>query len=316
MKEGIIQKSAAAVTEEELRQINTFTRREFKAEELYVFSLVLCDNEIDRDFEKFSPAALKALGELFVGKPGLFDHEPKAALQAARIFSTKVEEVPGRKTKDGEAYCRLCARAYLPRTGENDALITEIESGIKKEVSVGCSVKKRTCGLCGKPAGECTHVRGKTYGGRLCWFLLEEPTDAYEWSFVAIPAQREAGVTKRFGPGEKQGCMTLARLKQAGFGDMQLTAEEVQTMQAELDGLEKLAEAGRRLREKQMRQVVQAAAVLYPGLKGETIRRSLAVLSLEELETVAESCRKTLRNSAQPQLAAAGTAQNNEDFLI
>ena len=87
MKEGIIQKIAAAVTEEELRQINTFTRREFKAEELYVFSLVLCDNEIDRDFEKFSPAALKALGELFVGKPGLFDHEPKATLQAARIFS-------------------------------------------------------------------------------------------------------------------------------------------------------------------------------------------------------------------------------------
>jgi hypothetical protein len=123
-------------------------------------------------------------------------------------------------------------------------------------------------------------------------------------------------VTKRFGPGEKQGSMTLARLKQAGFGEMQLTAEEVQTMQAELDGLEKLAEAGRRLREKQMRQVVQAAAVLYPGLEGETIRRSLAVLSPEELETVAESCRKTLRNSAQPQLAVAGTAQNNEDFLI
>jgi hypothetical protein len=40
------------------------------------------------------------------------------------------------------------------------------------------------------------------------------------------------------------------------------------------------------------------------------------VLSPEELEHVAESCRKTLRNSAQPQLAAAGTAQNNEDFLI
>ena len=49
MKEGQIQKSAA-VTDEELVQINRFTRREFKAEELYVFSLVLCDNEIDRDF--------------------------------------------------------------------------------------------------------------------------------------------------------------------------------------------------------------------------------------------------------------------------
>ena len=180
MKEGMIRKSAAAVTEEELQQINTFTRREFKAEELYVFGLVLCDNEIDRDHEKFTPAALQELGKLFVGKPGLFDHEPKAAMQAARIFSTKVEELPEKKTADGETYCRLTARAYLPRTGENEALITEIEGGIKKEVSVGCAVRKRTCCLCGRPAGECSHVRGKTYGGRLCWFRLEEPTDAYE----------------------------------------------------------------------------------------------------------------------------------------
>ena len=67
-----------------------------------------------------------------MGKPGLFDHEPKAALQTARIFSAGVEKVPGRKTRDGEDYCRLKARAYLPRTVENETLITEIESGIKK----------------------------------------------------------------------------------------------------------------------------------------------------------------------------------------
>ena len=101
MKEGQIQKSAA-VTGEELAQINRFTRREFKAEELYVFSLVLCDNEIDRDFEKFSPAALQTLGELFVGKPGLFDHEPAAALPTARSALAGVAEAAGRQVRRGE----------------------------------------------------------------------------------------------------------------------------------------------------------------------------------------------------------------------
>lgn len=28
--------------------------------------------------------------------------------------------------------------------------------------------------------------------------MLCEPTDAYEWSFVAVPAQKNAGVTKHF----------------------------------------------------------------------------------------------------------------------
>ena len=34
----------------------------------------LCDNEIDRDWERFSPETLKGLAPLFVGKSGIFDH--------------------------------------------------------------------------------------------------------------------------------------------------------------------------------------------------------------------------------------------------
>lgn len=314
MKEGQIQKSAA-VTDEELVQINRFTRREFKAEELYVFSLVLCDNEIDRDFEKFSPAALQTLGELFVGKPGLFDHEPKAALQTARIFSAGVEKVPGRKTRDGEDYCRLKARAYLPRTVENETLITEIESGIKKEVSVGCSVKKRTCCLCGRPAGECSHVPGRTYNGKLCWFLLEEPADAYEWSFVAVPAQREAGVTKGFAE-EEEGLRTLAELRKCR-GGLRLSPSDVAALQNELAGLEALAACGQRQQDRLVQQVIRTAAVLQPGLKAEIIRKSLAALTPEELETVADNCRRAMGQEPAPQLAAAPKKETaNRDFVI
>ena len=57
-----------AVTEEQLEQINRFARRELKAEEVYSFSVRLCDNEVDRDGERFPRRTLEELAELFVGQ--------------------------------------------------------------------------------------------------------------------------------------------------------------------------------------------------------------------------------------------------------
>ena len=50
------------------------------------------------------------------------------------------------------------AWAYMLRTEKNADLIAEIEGGIKKEVSVGCSVGRRVCSVCGEPVAE-SHVR-------------------------------------------------------------------------------------------------------------------------------------------------------------
>ena len=57
MKQAVIQKAAdTPATGEQLAKINRFSRRELSVEEVYVFSLLLCDNEVDRDYERF-PAA-------------------------------------------------------------------------------------------------------------------------------------------------------------------------------------------------------------------------------------------------------------------
>ena len=58
-----------------LDKINKFTRRPLKENEVYVFSVILCDNEVDRDCERFSDEALEALKSSFTGKTGIFDHE-------------------------------------------------------------------------------------------------------------------------------------------------------------------------------------------------------------------------------------------------
>ena len=201
-------------TRQELAAINQFAKTELTEDQVYAFSVKLCDNEVDRDFERFETGALEKLGELFLGKSGIFDHQWSARGQTARIYRTEVVRQPERVTAAGDEYCWLKAWAYLLRTAKNQDLIAEIEGGIKKEVSVGCSMARRVCSICGAEDG-CMHVRGQLYGDRLCFTELQEPVDAYEWSFVAVPAQREAGVLKRFG---QDGGEAVLLEKQAALG--------------------------------------------------------------------------------------------------
>ena len=166
--------------ERELEAVNRFAKTVLTEEQVYIFSVRLCDNEVDRDLERFAAEALETLGELFVGKSGIFDHQWSARGQTARIYRTEMVREPSRVTVAGDPYCWLKGWAYLLRTEKNADLIAEIEGGIKKEVSVGCSVARRVCSICGAEAGTCTHEKGRTYGEQLCFTELREPTDAYE----------------------------------------------------------------------------------------------------------------------------------------
>lgn len=191
---------SCTVGEEDLALINRLTKSPLQAEQVYVFAVRLCDNEVDRDYERFDEQALSALGDLFVGKSGIFDHQWSAGGQTARIYRTELVHESSIRTEAGDAYCYLKAWAYLLKSEKNRDLIDEIEAGIKKEVSIGCSVGRSVCSVCGAESGTCEHRKGQTYGGKLCYAELREPADAYEWSFVAVPAQRNAGVLrKQFG---------------------------------------------------------------------------------------------------------------------
>ena len=182
-----------------LEDINRLSRTPLTEAEVYAFSVRLCDNEVDRDGERFAPRTLEQLAPLFVGKSGIFDHNWSAQGQAARLYRTEVMAEPGRLTQAGDPYCWLKGYAYMVRTPDNQSLIAEIEGGIKKEVSVACSVEKAVCSICGAPRGEsCGHKPGEVYDGKLCYISLEEASDAYEFSFVAVPAQPRAGVVKGF----------------------------------------------------------------------------------------------------------------------
>ena len=206
MKNGIVLKNAAFDgAEDEMALVNSYACRELSAEEVYLFTVALCDNDVDRDYERFSLEALREMEKLFVGKTGILDHNPTANNQKARIISCKTERVEGRATAVGDPLYRLTARAYILRTDGNRELIEQIEAGIVKEVSVGCSMGSTVCSVCGNDMRSpmCEHHKGRVYDGTLCYGELREPRDAYEFSFVAVPAQRAAGVIKS-GVKEKQ----------------------------------------------------------------------------------------------------------------
>ncbi len=188
-----------ALAAEEVALINQYTLRDHTAEELFAFRTVACDNEIDRDNEAFTEGTLKEFADMFVGKTVLSNHRFSVEGQCARIYAGAVERVAGKVTSYGEPYAQLILRCYIPRTEAFAELIQLIETGIRKEVSVGCSVKKNTCSICGLPywSAECEHRVGMTYeDNKKCFIRLEEARDAYELSFAAVPIQPAAGVTK------------------------------------------------------------------------------------------------------------------------
>ena len=204
--------AATVNTAEELTALNAFAKTELTAEEVYIFSVLLCDNDIDRDFERFSNETLRELGELFTGATGICDHQWKSENQVARIDRTELICDTEKKTLTGEPYMFLKGYAYMLRAPENDLLIREIEGGIKRETSVGCAVAKSVCSICGGEISLCAHERGREYGGKLCYASLENAVDAYEWSFVAVPAQRNAGVMKAHSPETAEFDAGLGRL--------------------------------------------------------------------------------------------------------
>ncbi len=318
------------IAEKDLEEINRFTRSPLKAEELYTFSLILCDNEIDRDYERFSIDALETLASLFVGKTGIFDHDPKAGNQTARIYHTEVIQDRSRTTSAGEPYCMLTADAYMLRNPKHRELIAEIEAGIKKEISIGCSVHSAVCSICKKDMRRegCTHQKGKSYqvNGKqeTCHAILSDPTDAYEWSFVAIPAQKNAGVYKQYHFSSEQEqqpdlASTLTKLKGAA-GSLTFTQEETSLLRGRITALEKLAQAGEEYQKSLQREILGLNIRAGSEIPAKLIQGILKKLDLTELQELKQSLetRIAAHTSGISQLLPPerSTGQDNHFFKL
>ncbi len=317
MHSNTINKAAAAATApsavspEELRLINAYTRRELGEDEVYVFSLTLCDNDVDRDGERFSVESLFALEKLFVGKTGIFDHDPSAKNQAARIFACEVVHDPARKTAMGDAYFSLKARAYMPKTEENRALREMIDGGILKEVSVGCAVAHTLCSICGQEYITCTHRKGEVYGGKLCCGELTNPTDAYEWSFVAVPAQKQAGVTKA--KRKEKSMEDILKSLESKKG-APLSGADCEKLLGYINELKQAAKDGVFYRESLTSEVLRLSAAVQPDISRDTMAcmtKAMSIAQLKEVKTAFEK-QKSKEFKPVPQLYGGSAKKNTE----
>lgn len=328
MKDGYVITKSAGVTADELDKINAYSRRPLTADEVYTFSLVLCDNEIDRDNERFSIDALYKLSKLFCGKSGIFDHNMRAGSQTARIYSCEVVSDNSRKTKAGEAYHKLLAKAYMPRLASNSDLITEIESGIKKEVSVGCAVDKTTCSVCGHDmrSADCIHVKGREYstssGKVKAHAVLDNPTDAYEWSFVAVPAQVGAGVCKAYSTagdnGSTDNCRTVNELiksmKSSELSDgIILSRDEAKLLSKYVDGLISDANDGVAYRKSLADEVQRLYKKSDSTFPSEVLSKVMARMTGGELHSLKCSLEAAAKRRPAPDRPQLGVAPKQTD---
>ena len=296
IRKGFEAEGKGCPTAAQLETINIQAKSDMKPEQVYVFSLRLCDDQVDRDGERFDTEALPALAKMFIGKTGIVDHKWSSDNQIARIFQTEV-------VKD-ERVSYIKAWAYIRRGGAADEIIADIEAGIKKEVSVGCAMGRAVCSICGSDYGVCGHQKGESYDGQVCCAILKEPMDAYEFSFVAVPAQREAGVLKGYG-------RKAASLKE--LADQGGAQEEYRQMF-------KLAQLGRQYEKQLQTEVVRLCLGIGLGVEGPVLRSLAQKAGAEELLRLKEALEQRMAEMMPMQsqlMTSFGKAEEVESgFLI
>ena len=132
---------------------------------------------------------------------------------------------------------------------------------------MGCGMGLGVCSICGSEYGTCGHRKGEYYDGQLCCAILKEPLDAYEFSFVAVPAQRNAGVLKALG----------------GSGKCLKELAEEFGAQAEYRALFKEAQLGRQYRKELEDDVVRLCLSLELGADRDVLRGVVKCAAAEDL---------------------------------
>ncbi len=297
-------------SDEDMTLINNYSLKELNKDELFCFSVVLCDNDIDRDFERFSEDALKSLEKLFVGKTGILNHSMKSEDQSCRTYKTQLITDNNRKTIDGNTYTYLKAWCYTVRSDKNKSLIKDIEGGIKKEVSISCASQNKICSVCGD--AHCNHIAGRKYNGDYCHKTITDITDAYEWSFVAVPAQRRAGVTKSFKK-EKSMENILKSIKQDK--SLTLNEQDLEKLSAYIDKLNQKSLDGEKYRGALIKNAKKNFALTVPSINGDCVEEILKSISSETLENLCVALETQARSVLPPvsQLYKEDKINNNSN---
>lgn len=228
-----LQDLGEAERDERLAKINSQVITPLSAEEVFMFDVVLCDNAIDRVGDKLTINFLNALAEKSKSLIGLKDHAWSSDNQLCRLYDTEVVVDESRKTENDEPYAYVLGHAYTLRAF--DDLVKRIESGLLKECSISFKSTGDKCSICGAETSKneeglavCSigHVATGEYDGQVCFNIVDNCEDVFEWSLVAVPCQRNAAIKNKGGSLMRKSIFFLNKAKaSASYKSM---PEEVQ----------------------------------------------------------------------------------------
>lgn len=190
---------AAEAVSERMEAVNRFALRPLTAEEVALFTLDLCNNQVDRHYSRFPEEELERVNTLTPGRPLMERHDLAGSLPRGTFFRSQLH-------REGE---RVSVRpeVYVLRAPGNQDFILNIEGGVYRETSIGFSFRRPECSVCGKDLRACAHIPGRSYGDKVCHFVMREVLEVIEGSVVPagsqgtrFVAQRDARVRTRLTP--------------------------------------------------------------------------------------------------------------------
>ena len=180
--EGVLVGVRSRTEAEEIAgEVNRFALRPLRGDEYAVFTLDLCNNQVDRHFSRFPDEELRTINAMTPGRPLMERHDLRGTLPRGTFFRSELHQ-------DDEV---LSVRpdVYVLRTRENEDFILNIEGGVYRETSIGFSFRRPECSICGKDLRTCDHVPGRTYCGALCHYVMREVVEVIEGSVVSSGSQ-------------------------------------------------------------------------------------------------------------------------------
>jgi len=164
-----------------LAAINQFALRPLIAEDVAIFTLDLCHNQVDRHHSRFPDDELAKINAMVPGRPLMERHDLRGSLPRGTFFRSALHRA-------GE---RLSVRpeVYVLRTAENADFIRNIEGGIYRETSIGFAFRTPECSICARDIRTCEHVPGRVFGDAVCHFIMRNVLEVIEGSVVPSGSQ-------------------------------------------------------------------------------------------------------------------------------
>ncbi len=169
--------------------VNRFALRPLTDSEFAVFSLDLCNDQIDRHFSRFPREELETINALVPGRPLMERHDLQGSLPRGTFFRSRVHSVDDKISVRPDV--------YVLRTEGNADFILNIEGGVYRETSIGFAFQTPECSICSKDLRTCDHVPGRTYGGAQCHYVMCGVLDVIEGSVVPAGSQGTAFVSQQ-----------------------------------------------------------------------------------------------------------------------